>query len=150
MENVTIVDRFGEFPNGPFLGIRGGITYNPCLSLRQFGYARRDGPHDMLIQGVVFNYESDDQGYRHRFARAWMMVNKADSGTLGRKNYIPLEPYLRWVRARAQKLVMPYPSILPVIMEPVAEGDVPYNVLHPNMPTSLEDLQKDWIQLKEE
>ena len=48
------------------------------------------------------------------------------------------------------KLVMPYPSILPVIMEPVVEGDVPYTILHPDMPTSLEDLQKGWIQLKEE
>ena len=35
-------------------------------------------------------------------------------------------------------------------MEPVAEEEVPYTVLHPNMPTSLEDLQKGWIQLKEE
>ena len=78
------------------------------------------------------------------------MVNKVDSETLGCKNYISLEPYLRWVGARAQKLVMPYPSILPVIIEPVAEGEVPYTVLHPNMPTSLEDLQKGWIQLKEE
>ena len=73
-----------------------------------------------------------------------------DSKTLGHKNSIPLEPYLRWVRARAQKLVMHYPSILPVIMEPVVEGDVPYTVLHSDMPTSLEDLQKGWIQLKEE
>ena len=78
------------------------------------------------------------------------MVNKVDSKTLGHKNSIPLEPYLRWVRALAQKLVMPYPSILPVIMEHVAEGDVPYMVLHPNMPTSFEDLQKGWIHLKEE
>ena len=45
---------------------------------------------------------------------------------------------------------MPYPSILPVIMEPMVEGDVPYIVLHPDMPTSLEDLQNGWIQLKEE
>ena len=73
-----------------------------------------------------------------------------DKKTLGHKNSIPLEPYLRWVRARAQKLVMPYPSILPVIVEPVVEGDVPYTILHPDMPTSLEDLQKGWIQLKEE
>ena len=120
-----MIDHFGEFPNFPLLGIRGGITYNPCLALRQFGYARRDGPHDMLIQGVVFDYESDDQGYRQRFARAWMMVNKADSETLGRKNSIPFELYLRWIRARAQKLMMPYPPILPVIIEPVAEEDVP-------------------------
>ena len=75
---------------------------------------------------------------------------KVDSKTLGHKNSIPLEPFLKWVRHRAQKLVMPYPSILPVIMEHVVEGDVPYTVLHPDMPTSLEDLQKGWIQLKEE
>ena len=78
------------------------------------------------------------------------MENKVDSRTLQHKNSIPLEPYLKWVRARAQSLLMPYPSILPVIIEPVIEGDVPYTVLHPDMPTSLEDLQKSWIQLKEE
>ena len=64
LENVTIVDRCGEFSNVPLLGIRGGITYNPFLALRQFGYARWDGPHEMLIQGLVFEYESDNQGHR--------------------------------------------------------------------------------------
>ena len=150
LENVTIIDRYGEFPNVPLLGIRGGITYNPCLALWQFGYAQRDGPHEMLIQGLVFDYENDNQGYRQRFIRAWRMVRKVDSKTLGHKNSIPLDPYLKWVWARAQKLVMPYPSILPVIMEPLVEGDIPYIFLHPDMPTSLEDLQKGWIQLKEE
>ena len=69
---------------------------------------------------------------------------------MGHKNSIPIEPNLGWVRARAQRLIMPYPSILPVIIEHVVEGDVPYTVLHPDMPTSLEDLQKAWVQLKEE
>ena len=78
------------------------------------------------------------------------MLNKVDSKTLGHKNSIPLEPYLKWVRARPQSLLMPYPSILPVIIEPIVEGDVPYTILHPNMPTSIEDLKRDWIQLKEE
>ena len=45
---------------------------------------------------------------------------------------------------------MPYPSILLVIIEPVKEGEVPYIILHPDMPTSLEDLQRSWIQLKGE
>ena len=45
---------------------------------------------------------------------------------------------------------MPYPSIPHIIIEPVIEGDVPYIVLHPNMPTSIKDLQNDWIQRKEE
>ena len=123
------------------------ITYNPCLALRQFDYARRDGLHEMLIQGLVFDYDNDDQGLRQRFIRAWRMPNKVDSKTLGHKNSIPLEPYLKWIRTRAQSLMMPYPSLLPVIIETVKEGEVAYIILHPDMPTSLEDLQRDWIQL---
>ena len=34
LEDISIIDRCGEFPNVPLLGIRGGITYNPCLALR--------------------------------------------------------------------------------------------------------------------
>ena len=97
LEDITIIDHYGKFLNILLLGIRGGITYNPCLALRQFGYTLRDGPHVVLIQGVVFNYEGDDQDYRQRFIRAWRMVNNLDSKTLGHKNSIPLEPYLRWV-----------------------------------------------------
>ena len=66
-EDVSIIDRCGEFPNVPLLGIRGEITYNPCLALRQFGYASRDVPHDTLIQGIAFDYVNDAQGYQKRF-----------------------------------------------------------------------------------
>ena len=78
------------------------------------------------------------------------MVKKVDSKTLGNKNSIPLEPYLKWVRTRTLNLMMPYEAILLIIKEPVAEGDVPYTVLYPDMLTSLEDMQIAWIQLKEE
>ena len=64
---------------------------------------------------------------------------------MGHKNSIPLEPYLKWVRARAQNLMMPYPSILPIIMEPIADTNVPHTILHPDMPTTLEELQRSWI-----
>ena len=97
MGDVSIIEHCGEFPNVPLLGIMGDITYNPSLVLRQFGYARRDGPHDMLIQRIMFNYEDDIQGYRQRFIRARGMVNKVDIKALGPKNSIPMEPYLRWV-----------------------------------------------------
>ena len=33
LEDITIIDCCGEFPNVPLLGIRGGITYNPSLAL---------------------------------------------------------------------------------------------------------------------
>ena len=93
-------------------------------------------------QGLIFDYEGNDQGYRQRFIRAWRMVNKVDSKTLGRKNSIPLEPYLIWERTHAQRLDIPYPATLPIIMEPVVEGDVPYTFLHSTMPNFLEDLQR--------
>ena len=104
----------------------------------------------MVIQGLVFDYDNDDQGLHQRFIRAWRMLNKVDSKTLGHKNSFPLEPYLKWVRTCAQSLMMPYPSIPLVIIEPVKEGEVPYTLLHPDMPISLEDLQTDWIQIKGE
>ncbi|XP_058777176.1 uncharacterized protein LOC131651534 [Vicia villosa] len=149
-KDFTIIDRCGEFPNVPLLGIRGGITYNPSLALRQFGYARRNGPHDMIIKGYAFDYEDDPQNYRRSFIRAWDKVYKYDSKELGQKNSIPLEPYLKWVRTRAQKFIMPYPAVRTVIIEPEFEGDVPQVILHPDMPTDLEELKRSWIQLKEE
>ena len=46
--------------------------------------------------------------------------------------------------------MMPYLTILPVILEPVVEGDIPYTLLHPDMPTDFKELQRLWIQLKGE
>ncbi|XP_050912939.1 uncharacterized protein LOC127127723 [Lathyrus oleraceus] len=146
-ENNIIIDRCGEFPNVPLMGIRGGITYNPALALRQFGCARRDGPHEIIIQGTVFDYDNDSQGLRQRFVRAWGMVKRS---TLGQKNSIPMEPYLRWVRTRARELVMPYLAVRPLIVEPEAEGGTPQIVPYPDMPTDVEELKKFWIQLREE
>ena len=90
----------------------------------------------------MFDYENDPQSYCQRFIRAWGMVNKIDSRILGHKNSIPLEPYLRWAQSHAQNLMMPYPSILPVIVEPIIEGGVPHTIRHPDMPTEFEELQK--------
>src|SRR4051812_16063344 len=75
---------------------------------------------------------------------------KYDNKELGQRNSIPLEPYLKWVRTRAQKFIMPYPAVRPVIIEPEFEGDVPQVILRPDMPTDLEELKRSWIQLKEE
>ena len=70
------------------------------------------------------------------------MVNRSDAKALGPKASIPMEPYLQWVRARAQKLMMPYMVVLLVIVEPTTEGGIPYTVLHPDMPIDLGELQR--------
>ena len=46
--------------------------------------------------------------------------------------------------------MMPYVVVLPVIVEPSTKGGIPYTVLHPDMPTDLEELKRSWIQLKKE
>ena len=45
---------------------------------------------------------------------------------------------------------MSCPAILPVIMEQVAEGDIPYTLLHSNIPTDFEELRRSWIKLNGE
>ena len=97
MEKVAIIDRCGEYPNVSLLGIRGGITYNPCLALRQFGRARRDGTHELLLPSIVFDFMGDVEGHHHRFIRAWDRVNRSDPHELGMKTSLLKEPYLRWV-----------------------------------------------------
>ena len=73
------------------------------------------------------------------------MVNRFGTKALGLKASIPMEPYLQWVRSRAQKLMMPYMAVLLVIVEPTTERGIPYTILHPDMPIDLEELQRSWI-----
>ena len=73
------------------------------------------------------------------------MVNRSDPQELGLKTSLPMQPYLQWVRAHAQKLGIPYEAVLPVIVEHINEEGVPYIVLHPYMPTDLGELKRSWI-----
>ena len=65
------------------------------------------------------------------------------------KTSLPMEPYLLWVRIRAQKLGMSYEAVLPVIVE-VADEGVPPTILHPYIPTDIGELKRSWMQLREE
>jgi hypothetical protein len=45
----TIIDSCGEFGNVPLLGIHGGISYNPILTTRQFGYPMKEKPCNIAL-----------------------------------------------------------------------------------------------------
>ena len=117
MDEVAIIDHCGEYPIVPLIGTNGGITYNPCLALRQFGRARREGPHELLMPSIIFDFQGDSDEQRRRFIRAWGRVHRSDPHELGPKTSLPMEPYLRWVHIRAQKLGIPYEVVLPIIVE---------------------------------
>ena len=150
LDEVAVIDRCGEYPNVPLIGIQGGISYNPCLALRQFGRARGDGPHEMPVPHFHFEFQADSDKLRHGFIKAWDRIHKADPHELGPKTSLPMEPYCIWVRIRAQKLGMPYEAVRHIILEFPDEDGVPPTVLPPQIPTDYETLKRSWSQLREE
>ena len=95
LDEVAVIDRCGEYPNVPLIGIQGGISYNPCLALRQFGRARGDGPHEMLVPHFHFEFQADSDKLRQGFIRAWDRIHKANPHELGPKTSLPMESYFR-------------------------------------------------------
>ena len=61
-------------PNVPLIGLHGGISYNPCLALHQFGRARREGPHDRL--GFLQSLVNWDLGFTVPFV-VWSLSSPA-------------------------------------------------------------------------
>ena len=124
LDEVAVIDRYGEYPNVPLIGIQGGSSYNPGLALRQFGRARGDGPHERLVPHFHFEFQADRGKLRQGFVRAWDRIHKAYPHELGPKTSLPMEPYCKWVRIRAQRLGMPYEAVRPLILETPDEDEI--------------------------
>ncbi|CAI8593565.1 unnamed protein product [Vicia faba] len=104
----------------------------------------------MLMPHIIFDFQGDSGELRRRFIRAWDRVHQSDPHELGPKTSLPMEPYLRWVRIRAQKLGMPYEAVRPVTLEVANEEGVLPTILHPYMPTDIGALKRSWMQLRNE
>ena len=53
-ESKEVIFHCREFFNVSLMGIRDGINYNPTLSRRQLGYARRGPPEKEYVQESLF------------------------------------------------------------------------------------------------
>ena len=104
----------------------------------------------MLIPHISFEFQVDSDELRRRFIRAWDKIHKADPHELGPKTYLPMEPYFRWVRIRAQKLGMPYEAVRPITLEVADKDGVPQTILHPHTPTDVGTLKRSCMQLRDE
>ena len=104
----------------------------------------------MLAPHISFEFQVDSDELRCRFIKAWDIIHKADPHELGSKTSLPMEPYCRWVRIRAQKLGMPYEAVRPIILEFPDEDEVPPTVLPPQIPADVDTLNRSWAQLQEE
>lgn len=70
MEKSEVIMSYGEFPNVPLVGIRGGINYNFVLSQRQMGYDLKGPPEDKSIQESLFYNVTDDVAMMKKEAKA--------------------------------------------------------------------------------
>ena len=53
-DGIKIIDSCGHFANIPLIGTKGGISYNPVLARRQFGYPMKDIPSNIKLEGLFF------------------------------------------------------------------------------------------------
>ncbi|XP_058750390.1 uncharacterized protein LOC131623396 [Vicia villosa] len=138
----------GEFPNIPFLGVRGGITYNPILARHQFGFALKDKPRSLYLSAEYFDYDSDKEKKRDLFIKAWLKVKKVGAKDIGRRNYMPWDLYFQWIYDRVMEFGMPYPSDTPIVPR-IAPPAAPVT-FEPYVPSPNEDLVATVNRLKRE
>ena len=137
----VIIDGCGEFSNVPLLGIYGGINYNPALARRQFGYPLRGKSESVKLAGIYYLNAEGHLDMKVRIMRAWHHIHRKEKSWLGQKLGVSFEPYLKWVRARALELKMPYSrqELLPIVEEPT-----PYYM------TEVEELQVALTNVQQE
>ncbi|XP_050897715.1 uncharacterized protein LOC127104579 [Lathyrus oleraceus] len=87
-DEVKIIESYGEFPNVPLLGTKGGICYNPILARRELGYPMKDKPRNILLEFLFFKEGEDNKALKEK------IVHKKGREVLGKSNYVSLETYL--------------------------------------------------------
>lgn len=141
-DDVKIIDSCGEFPNVALLGAKEGINYNLILARRQLGYVMKDKPSNIILKGLFIQEGVDRKGLKEKIIHAWRNVDRKGKDELGSKDYAALEPYTRWVQARAAKIRMPYPPKEPMFLKFM--GPIPIPV------EDLKGLQVVLAQMKQE
>ncbi|KEH19387.1 hypothetical protein MTR_8g054530 [Medicago truncatula] len=72
-----IIGSCGEFENVPLIGTYGGITYNPTLAMRQYGYPMKGRPDSLSLSKEFYLEKNDHASLRMRFVQAWHSVSTA-------------------------------------------------------------------------
>jgi len=67
----AVIDSCGKFPNVPLISRYGGITYNPALAKRQFGYPMKEKPNNLSLSGEFYLNNKDYANMRTKFVQAW-------------------------------------------------------------------------------
>jgi hypothetical protein len=98
----------GEYPNVPLISMHGGISYNPILAKRQFGYPMKNKPNSIALANEFYHNHQDCLAKREKFTQAWKSIRRIGKNQLGRKLNFAHESYTQWVIDRATNFGMPY------------------------------------------
>ena len=75
-DGVMIIDSYGEFPNVPILGTKGGINYHPVFVRHQFGYAIRVKPNNIWLSIFYLKENEDNRSLKKKIVRAWHNIHR--------------------------------------------------------------------------
>lgn len=113
-DNVKLILNYGNLPNVPLLGIKGGINYNPRLALRQLAYPMMDKPDSKHVEDFVLYEGVDNPELLKNIIKAWGEIYPQGRYEMGNKNCIAMEAYTRWVKDMVKEIFMlfsPKPSM---------------------------------------
>ncbi|XP_058726219.1 uncharacterized protein LOC131597545 [Vicia villosa] len=104
-----MVSECGEFDNVPLIGVRGGINYNPRLTVRQLGFDLVSPPEDRFVKESLYYDVSQDNTELQRAFGAWFNVRMRVKAELGKRDCIAHPDYAEWVENRAKYNELPFP-----------------------------------------
>ncbi|XP_050916407.1 uncharacterized protein LOC127131533 [Lathyrus oleraceus] len=108
-DGVKLILNYGDFPNVPLLGTKGGTNYNPRLALRQLGYPMMDKPDLESVEGFVLYEGVEEPELIKKIVKAWGSIYPQGIAEMGKKNCISKEAYTSWVKSRVSEVLLPFP-----------------------------------------
>jgi hypothetical protein len=121
----------------------GGITYNPVLAKRQFGYPMKTKPAGLQLTSEFYSNHEDHSNKRGRFLQAWRAIERLSRIHLGNKSDLIDKSYTQWVIERAAVFGMPYH------MTRLVSSTVPSSSL-PTPPATKAKFQESLAEVAEE
>ncbi|XP_058767909.1 uncharacterized protein LOC131641623 [Vicia villosa] len=138
---MKTLDCCGDFPNVPLIGTKGGISYSPVLSRRQFGFPMDKKPRNILLDELFLEEKVENKEFRERIPNAWHPSHRKEIKDWKKKGDLSPEPFESWIGSRAAELRMPY---LPGTSLPPIKKRAPPVV----SPLTIEELQEALKKMK--
>lgn len=146
-DGVKLILNYGDFPNVPLLGTKGGINYNPRLALRQLGYPMVDKLDLKGVEGFVLYEGVEEPELIKKIVKAWGSICPQGRVEMGKKNCIAKEAYTSWVKSRVSEVLLSFPPELSMSPQPPEPENQPNSEVD-ELKKVIKTLKKENVDLK--